>query len=292
MKKGHGIKHLLESLESETGEVSLGYDENNEMLFVKIQKQPVQCFTHVDKESYFALLRCMASPQLKRLVMRDRPPGEWRPHRLFKYMRCQHAGDFLDGKVLVSPAIRFQKDISENLSLGQTDREYVKKVEFNTHGTIEGVEHVPDIPFGHCCISDDRQSLTLVAQPYWLWCSSIVRDVALFGERNFDCDACVEITDVGDFGERLMAVAKAALGVSASWAGLIDYSSHEDLIGYGRCGFTLSHPSFLKNREYEHQCEFRFVWTGLKDTPLNSEVRSGRLLDMGSNRHCAQLITM
>ena len=285
------VKHLFEHLTAQQGQFSLCHDRGRNLLWVIRPHQPMQCFTEVDEQVWHALLRCMNNEQAGQMVMRNSPRGTFRPERLYKYIKHEHVDDFLSGKVLISPAERYKESAEKILSMGQIDHEMIKTAHLNTKGSIEGVQNVAHTPFCQISISDDRQSIVLKAEPYWLWCSSMIYDVALFEKRHFDCDACIAITDVEDFSRRLMQVAKSDLGASYGCMIPIDYSSHEDIIGYGEFAIKISHPCGLKRREYERQCEWRLMWTGLKEPPADNDVARGRLLDMGSNRHCARLIT-
>ena len=201
--------------------------------------------------------------------------------RLYKYMKREHAERLMDGYAFISPDIRFG-DASGGLSKGQMDVERSKTT------TLPGIVELPgsnDDIHGTSHYDEERGELTMNSDPYWMWCASMALAPSLLLE--FNADVIVEITDLDDFSARLLQAGRAALCSTSDWRGVVDYEAHKDFIYYGLAQTSVAHPSLMKNRDFEHQQEVRFVWIeGRRAERRAFEVH------MGCNRHCARVIEL
>ena len=114
-------------------------------------------------------------------------------------------------------------------------------------------------------------------------------DVSIWDNVPFDSDKWFTIQTLKGkavaASMRLLKAVGKSLGSISRWGSVVDYEGHQDLIYYGFVKASITHPSMMKSRDFEHQQEFRFVWVGkgeAKRVPFE--------VYMGSNAHCARII--
>ena len=219
---------------------------------------------------------------LARAVMRKVTKGDKTSLRcIYKYMKREHAEQLINGYAFVSPDIRFG-DASGGLSKGQVDEERSKTT------TLPGISELlgsNDDIHGTSHYDEERGELTMNSDPYWMWCASMALTPSLLPE--FNADVIVEITDLDDFSARLLRAGRAALRSTSDWCGVVDYEDHKNSTYYGLTRASIAHPSMMKNSDFEHQQEVRFVWI----EGCRAE-REAFPVDMGCNRHCARVIEL
>ena len=209
------------------------------------------------------------------------------PARLYKYMKREYAEQLLDGRILISPAYRFNQG-TEVLTEGQTDDETTKITKMPS---VSEIVRMDDDVHGTSMFDEERGDLSMTSDPYWMWCASMSRSPMLFPE--FKADVVVELTNTEDFCSRLRQAGCNALDCDseASWIGMVDYEGHQDFVYYGLVKTNISHPSMMKHRRFEHQQEIRCVWINPRNRPEPDPESGGHLICMGSNRHCARIVS-
>ena len=221
--------------------------------------------------------------QLNRAVSRElvaRRHGT--PARLYKYIDREFADDFVKGLVRISPDVEFKEE-GAGLSDGQMDDEREKVTTLGVSDLI-GETHSPDAEYA---FDRETSELTMkVGFPYWMLCTSMLLEKDEHLLRDEFGKAIVEIEDPTEFGNRLATAVANALGVEPYAAGPVDYERHKDFLYFGYCKTTYPHPALFKNRSFEYQREYRFVWAGEGPTP-----REPIVVDMGTNEHCARVVS-
>ena len=219
-----------------------------------------------------------------RVMNRRRPASEGVfLERLYKYTEARWAEEMLDGIVQISADHAFG-DVGPGLAQGQIDNEIVKVTKLP--GLVESTGQSEDVMM-ESSYDNDKGELRMKSAPYWMWCCSASRNFRLLREFK-NATVAVEITDVPDFLKRLTAAVREELGedyLQRDWGGMVDYENHKDFVVYGLGRLDVAHPSLLKNREFEHQQEFRCVWA-----VASRGKRKHLKINMGSNRHCARVL--
>ena len=275
-KEGHPINdvvRLCEQMESVLCQEVIGFD-GYAMIVVQDGKEG----------TVYVVCRSRDRNKVRRYAYRlmralNRHAGR-HPARLYKYMLKKHAERLLKGHAYISPASRFEEQA--DLAKGQKDSELVKETKVGVSSLVRfsAVDHGSS---SFAKTDDGTGKFTLASEPYWIWCCSVAFSLDLLSE--FNADTIVEITDVNDFVRRLLDEGSKGIESTRSWAGCVDYESHQDYLYFGRAKMSVSHPSMMKHRKYEHQQEFRVGWW-----VDGSSMARAHEVHMGSNSHCARIV--
>lgn len=216
--------------------------------------------------------------------MRDRVSV--RPRFLFKYEQRCFAESFFLGNVKITSA----KDMENYKDPQRKDVESRKATHWKGISDIVAWESAPGIKSEAIDREMNGYKLRFDLDPYFAFCTSTVLTASLLDE--FDkSDTVIYIHDPGDFNRRLRLFGCRLLTTNDDlcWAGCVSYERHQDFVYYGTVRPSLTHPAFMKAKQYEAQQEHRVVW--ITSDQVEKHAPRPTIVNMGTNEHTTNLLS-